>query len=228
MELDSLKILWQNQDSNTALDDNPERILSMLRKRSQSPIAKMKRNLFWELVALVVLYSATIWYYIVAWHGRYWEIAGLLFLVGAFCLFYYYRKNKLLSQMQCVACEVKSNLQRQLVMLDKYVNFYFIAGTLMTPLVYFAAGLIVFFKTPGNLNRGQSLPNHDIDLSSGTIVAQITNHHFFTAFITIGVSLAIGSYFLNRWYVNKLYGQHIQKLKDLLQQMEEVESEHAS
>lgn len=221
MELDSLKTLWQDLDANTAHADSDEHILSMLRKRSQSPIAKMRRNLLWELIALVVLYSATIWYYLSAWGGRYWEIGGILFLVGAFCLFYYYRKNKLLSDMQCVVCEVKSNLQRQLVTLEKYVNFYFVAGTLLTPMVYFASGLIVFFKTPQN-HATPSGPITDISASI-PIMTHITNHKFFTAFIVIGVVLAIGSYFLNRWYVNKLYGQHIEKLKDLLSQMEEVD-----
>jgi hypothetical protein len=222
MELDSLKTLWQDLDANTSHADSDEHILSMLRKRSQSPIAKMRRNLLWELIALVVLYSATIWYYVSAWGGRYWEIGGLLFLVGAFCLFYYYRKNKLLSDMQCVVCEVKSNLQRQLVTLEKYVNFYFIAGTLLTPLVYFASGLIVFFKTPQARSISPDLRSQLSD-STVNLIPHIVNHRFFTAFVVIGVVLAIGSYFLNRWYVNKLYGQHIEKLKDLLGQMEEVD-----
>jgi len=224
MELDNLKLLWQNQDSVSAHPDNSEQILTMLRKRSQSPIAKMKRNLLWELVALVVLYSLTIWYYLAAWQGRYREIAALLFIVGAFCLFYYYRKYKLLNQMQCVACEVKSNLQRQLSTLEKYVHFYFVAGTLLTPLVYFVAGLIVFFKTP-HASALPSDPGNPIAVSmySGNFVNHITSNRFFVTFIIIGIVLTISSYFLNRWYVSKLYGQHIQKLKDLLRQMEEAE-----
>jgi hypothetical protein len=222
MELDSLKTLWQDLDADAAHGDNNEQIVSMLRKRSQSPIAKMRRNLLWELIALVVLYSVTIWYYLSAWGGRYWEIGAVLFLVGAFCLFYYYRKNKLLSNMQCVVCEVRSNLQRQLDTLEKYVNFYFVAGTLLTPLVYFASGLIVFFKTPQAHGSARDL-RYQIGDSSVNIIPHIMNQKFFTAFVLIGVGLAIGSYFLNRWYVNKLYGQHIQKLKNLLSQMEEAE-----
>jgi hypothetical protein len=35
------------------------------------------------------------------------------------------------------------------------------------------------------------------------------------------IPLTIGVYFLNVWYVGRLYGQHIRKLQDLLREMEE-------
>jgi hypothetical protein len=41
-------------------------------------------------------------------------------------------------------------------------------------------------------------------------------------FITIGVILTIGVYFLSRWAIDRLYGQHIKKLKELVEQMEET------
>jgi hypothetical protein len=199
MELDNLKQAWKEQDIGEKMVSD-EQILSMLQKKSQRPIAKMKRNLFWELVAVIVIYSATIAYYFIEKGGRYWEIAVLLLLVGLLFVVYYYRKNKLLKQMECVACEVKSNLQQQVSVLEKYVRFYFIAGTVLTPIAYMAAGLLVFHKSPGVK----------------------MNSDFLTVFIGSGLVLAILVYFMNIWYVNKLYGQHVKKLKDLLRQMEEI------
>ena len=124
--------------------------------------------------------------------------------------------------MQCVACEVKSNLQKQLNTLEKYVNFYFVTGTLLTPIVYFVAGLIVFFKTPPN-NKGV---HPEISMGTGgkpEFFNHITDHRFFVEFLVIGVALTIGVYFLNRWMVNKMYGQHILKLKELLRQMDDTD-----
>lgn len=218
MELDNLKDVWKDLGVHDRLS-NDAQISSMLFKRSQSPVAKMKRNLRWELIAIIVLYTLTIWYYITAWEGRYWEVALLLFLVGVFFLFYYNRKNKLLNEMQCVACEVKSNLKRQLTTLEKYVNFYFVTGTLLTPIVYFVAGLIVFFKTPpsnGKIHAADSIPG-----GKPQFLNHVTDHRFFVEFLVIGVALTIAVYFLNRWMVNKMYGQHIVKLKELLRQMDE-------
>jgi len=213
MELDSLKELWKEQDEVVMHAQGDEEILSMLRKKSQSPIAKIKRNLGKELVAILVLYTFTIAYYIVAWHGRYWEIAVLLSAIGISFLVYYYRKNKLLNEMQRVDHEVKHNLERRLVTLEKYVRIYFVSGTVLTPATYFVAGMIVFFKTPTHSSSEKMPP----------MFTHITGQDYFVLFTVSGVALAIGCYFLNVWYVNKLYGRHIDKLKNLLHQTEVID-----
>ncbi len=221
MELDSLKDIWKQLGEKDTQADSDAQILSMLQKRSQSPIAKMKRNLFWELVAMIVCYSLAIWYYYTAWQGRYWEVALLLFIVGLYALFYYVRKNKLLNDMQCVACEVRSNLKRQLATLEKYVQFYFVSSVILTPVAFFVAGLIVFFKTPSTAGDPGTVSSQIT--TAVPVFTQVVNHRFFISFIVIGVMVTIGVYFLSRWAINRLYGQHISKLKELVQQMEEVE-----
>ena len=199
MELDNLKEAWKGHTVKNAADSN-EQILSMLQKKSQRPIAKMKRNLFRELITIIIIYTACILYYLIDDNGKFWEVALMLFVIGILFLFYYYRKSKLLNEMECVACEVKSNLQRQVSTLEKYVRFYFIAGTILTPLSYFTAGFFVLYKSPG--------------------ITMSTN--FYILFFGSGVLMTILLYYVNLWYVNKLYGQHVKKLKELLKQMEET------
>jgi hypothetical protein len=221
MELDSLKDIWKELDESDLQPGSDVPISSMLQKRSQSTIARLKRNLNRELIAVLIIYSLTIWY-IITFQQMYSELAVLLALVGGAFLFYYYRKSKLLKQMECVACEVRSNLKQQLGTLEKYVRFYFIAGTILTPLAYFAAGMIILFNA-------QEVNPHVVDVSvdAQTSVSQmpiaqhISNHRFFVLFLSIGAVLTLGSYFVNRWLIGKLYGQHIQKLKDLLIQMDD-------
>ncbi|HEX6432474.1 MAG TPA: hypothetical protein VF008_32495 [Niastella sp.] len=224
MELDSLKDIWKNLDEVDLQPGREVPVLSMLQKRSQGTIAKLKRNLNRELAAVLIIYSFTIWY-IVMYQGLYPELAVLLALVGGAFLFYYYRKNKLLKQMQCVSCEVKSNLKTQLVTLEKYVRFYFIAGTILTPLAYFAAGVITLFNAPEVQPALGNGPFDGAQTSMGQmpIASNISNHRFFILFVSMGVVVTVGSYFLNRWLINKMYGQHIQKLKELLYQMEEAD-----
>jgi hypothetical protein len=223
MELDSLKDIWKNLDEEDLHPGREVPVLSMLQKRSQGTIAKLKRNLNRELIAVLIIYSLTIWY-IIAYQGLYPELAVLLALVGGAFLFYYYRKNKLLNQMQCVSCEVKSNLKTQLSTLEKYVRFYFVAGTILTPLAYFAAGVITIFNGPAVQPTLGNGPFDGIQDSSGQIpiASHFGNHRYFIFFVSMGVAVTVGSYFLNRWYINKMYGQYIQKLKELLHQMEEV------
>ncbi len=218
MELDSLKDLWKDQDSTIAYHDDDEQIMSMLRKRSQSPIAKMRRNLRWELVAVIVIYSFTISYLVTSWHGIYWENALLLLIVGLLFVFYYYHKNKLLKAMQCLACEVRSNLQKQLTTLEKYVRFYFISATILTPVAYFVAGLVIFSKTPSRRFGDEPLATR-----AQPMLHYFSEHSYFAEFVIMGIVLGGGTYFFNRWYLNKLYGQHIKRLKELLRQMDDIE-----
>jgi hypothetical protein len=205
MELDNLKDLWRDIGQTNVHQNNDEQILRMLQKRSRNPIAKMKRNLFYELITVVFVYSLGIWYFIANSDGLYWELSLLLLIVATLFFFYYYHKNNLLNEMQCVTCEVRSNLEKQLTTLEKYVRFYFISGTVLTPVAYFAAALIVTYK-------------------SSDIYGPATEARDYIIIVIIGLIITIGSYFLNIWYVKKLYGQHITKLKELLQQMEENEN----
>ena len=199
MELDNLKEAWKGHTVKDAADSN-DQILSMLQKKSQRPIAKMKRNLFRELIAIIIIYTATSTYYIFANKGKFWEVGMMLLMIGVLFLFYYYRKNKLLNEMECVACEVKSNLQRQVSTLEKYVRFYYLVGIILTPLAYFTTGLLVLYKSPG--------------------ITMSTNIYIW--FFGSGIIANILLYFLNKWYVNKLYGQHVKQLKELLKQMDET------
>lgn len=206
MELDNLKQLWRSLKVDEPHNDD-EQIMRILQKKSHSPIAKMKRNLFVELVAVIILYGFPIWYFVQTSGGRFIEISIFLFVAALLFIFYYYKKNKLLGEMQCVTCEVRSNLQKQLATLEKYVRLYFIGGIVLTPVAYFAPGLIVILKYPGR------------DVS-----AEFTNSTAYIVFIVIGIVISIGSYFFSRWYIRMLYGQHINKLKYLLMQTEEKET----
>lgn len=199
MELDNLKTLWKEQELKGQSAGEAD-ILAMLQKRSKSPIAKMKRNLFWELIVVVVLYTFMISYYLMADYGRFRELGLMLLIVVIPFIFYYYRKNKILTEMECVTCEVRSNLKRQVATLEKYIRFYFIAGSVLGAAAYFITGLIV------NSKAGSEF---------------LTDLPKTWTYIGIGVIFGILLVFLNKWYVNKLYGQHVKRLKDLLQQTEE-------
>lgn len=207
MELDQLKEMWGDvgaKQSNTS----EEELQILLRKKSKSPIAKMKRNLLVELVAVLVLYIFTIAYYFTQYSGGMQWNAWLLLFIGVLFLFYYQRKHKLLNSMECVSCEVKSNLKTQLIILEKYVRFYLLAGTALFPFAMIATGLIVFFYSPDIAK--------DITDPSGKFV------WIFTAVLVLcSAVLTVPMYFLNKWYVRKLYGQHVERLKIIVEEMNE-------
>jgi 4-hydroxybenzoate polyprenyltransferase len=207
MELDQLKNIWQKEQSPRKED---KQMLSLLGKRSNNPIARMKRNLFSELIAIIILYGSMIVYYAYAFHGTMSEVSWFLVAIAVFFIIYYYRKNKLLNEMECVACQVKSNLQRQVRTLEKYVQFYLIAGTALGPLTILFLGWVFYIKLPKKTpSVFYPAPGTYSWWESGL------------AWVGLLVVCTILVYYLNVWYVRKLYGKHVQKLKELLAEMDE-------
>lgn len=207
MELEQLKNIW-TKDTGPQ-DKKNEDLLQLLSKPSNSPIAKMKRNLRFELITVIILYSFTVIYYFFAFEGRMVELSWFMMALGLIFVIYYYRKNKLLNEMQCVACRVKSNLELQLTTLEKYVRFYLIAGNIIFPLSLLVVGYVGFFLYPERLSTPKSL------LQSPAMQSLAIKYMVAVVFLTIGI------FFLNKWYVNRLYGRHVKRLREILSEMKD-------
>ena len=207
MELDQWKDIWKTEGEQPSNDAQKLRIL--LDKKSKSPVAKMKRNLKVELWFLIITYGAIILFYFLAFKGRMSVVSWFMLFIGLLFVIYFQRKNKLLTEMECLSCEVKSNLQKQITTLEKYIRIYLIGGTLLAPVSLLFFGWISYIKVWKNVNDTLFYPGEHNPLWK-VILAWV----ILTAIVT---SLF---YFLNKWYVRKLYGKHVEKLKEVLNEME--------
>ncbi|MGB8194295.1 MAG: hypothetical protein WCF67_20355 [Chitinophagaceae bacterium] len=206
MELEQLKNIWAKDSGPQQKQD--EYLLSLLGKRSNGPIAKMKRNLRLELIGVIVLYGLCIVYYFFAFEGRMVEISWFMLGIGLLFMVYYYRKNKLLNNMQCVACQVKSNLELQLGTLEKYVRFYLISGNILIPVTMLMVGYVVIVLYPERIHSSRNFNSPEMQ-------------SLIIKFLIMTVAVTIAMFFLNRWYVNRLYGRHVKKLRETLKEMKE-------
>ncbi len=206
MELDQLKEMWGTVEPKHTQTSEQE-LQAMLQKKSKSPIAKMKRNLTIEMWVVVVLYAWIIIDYVLEFKGIILAIPLLLFVVGLLYMVYYIRKRNLLKQMECVTCEVKSNLQQQVSILEKYIRFYMISGTVLFPVTVIFVSTIMFFSSP--------------EMQQVRIKEPLPFGYFLLAVSLISAVLTVPIYFLNKWYVRKLYGQHAEKLKQIVNEMNE-------
>lgn len=206
MELDNLRAIWKGSVSLPAATTQVE-LEEMLSKKSHSPIAKLKRNLLRELIAVVIMYASTIFYYLFENKPGMIYLAVMLIVLGALYGWFYVAKRRLLNSMECVSCEVKSNLSLQLKTLEKYVKLYLWVGTLLIPVILISSFLIGLYFG-----------------DNGEFLAKMGNKIFavFAAWVLISLVLTIPVYFLNKWYVHKLYGQHVKKLKSILNEMNEI------
>lgn len=205
MELDNLKTLWKEQELPPADDQEQAELLAMLQKRSRGPIDRMRHNLRVETIMLIATYIPTILLYILMFEGTLWGISVIMAVILVIFLVYFYLKNRLLKKMQCVTCEVRSNLAGQIKVLGKYIRFYYWGATLSLVIGWVIAYEVIIYA------------KHEVHPH------MVFSWWFSPAFLLILlVPLGVGGYFLNRRRANKLYGRHIKKLKELLQEMDEV------
>ncbi len=205
MELEKLKELWDDS-RNSSIPINEEELNQILNKRSRRPIAIIKRNLKLEMAFGILFYCFFIW--IVSNQAvsiiLYFDVI-LLVVAGILYSIYVFYKNQLLNKMECMSCEVKSNLNLQLGFLEKLVKLYFKVGNIFVLLTYLIAGAIGYITSESETD---SIP-HYLEIM---------------IFITIGAVLFLINYYFSRWYLFTLYGKHIQKLKNILYEMDESDT----
>jgi hypothetical protein len=206
MELENLKTIWKDVGTKTATT-SAEELEQMLSKKSKSPIAKLKRNLFWEMIVVVVMYGSVIIYYLFKNEPGMLYLAILMASLGALYAWYYVTKRRILTNMECITCEVKSNLSTQLTALEKLVKLYVWAGTLLVPVILLFAFVIVLFF-------GEN--DEAVKQLQGKLM------YLFVGWVVISLVITIPLFFLNKWYVNLLYGRHVKKLRKIVNEMNEL------
>jgi len=206
MELDDLKNIWNDKPGATT---GADKISAMLGRQSHSPIEKMKRNLRMEVLIVIITFGAVAAYYFIAFKSDYSIIGWAYTLLLVLFCYYYFRKNQLLNEMQCISCRVKSNLELQLTTLERYVRFYLVSGTAIIPILFIFLGVVLYYKKP-------TLIDKTILYRSATNPAW----KFLLAWLVFLTISTVIMWVLNRGYVNKLYGRHIRRLKQLLAQMD--------
>jgi hypothetical protein len=199
MELDNLKAIWKEQEPVPVIQPDMQQLLQ---KKSRGHIARMRRNVRIEALAMLVSYIPCIILYLVWFEGRLWFISLMMSMILVCYFVYFLRKDRLLKKMQCVTCEVRSNLARQVKILEKYLRFYLWTTTLVIIISWAIAYIAIRYALQF---RGLVVPKW-----LGPLL------------LILLIPCSIGIHYLNKAYFNKLYGRDTQKLQDLLREMDEV------
>jgi len=203
MELELLKEIWEESGKKPAnAPASGDAILRMIKKADLSMVSGMRRNLLIEVMLVLICATAIAVFYFVAFNGQLREVSWIYIIIAAGFLFYYYRKNALLKKMQCPVCDVRSNLDSQLKALEKYVRLYLVGGTALVPAVLAAFYILIRYK------HIMILPFSNINTGWGLAL-----------YIALSAMLTVTLFFFHRWYIFKLYGRHIQRLKQMLEEM---------
>jgi ABC-type Fe3+ transport system permease subunit len=106
---------------------------------------------------------------------------------------------------------VKYNLERQVQTLEKFIRLYLIAGTIILPLLIIGLWFILYHRLSGLRESFHFLPNAGTSFFKSGLAGLI-----------LLLLFTVVLYYVNKWYIHKLYGRHIAKLRAVLREMEEA------
>lgn len=202
MEIEDLKYIWKKENEGFKPRDEAE-LATMLKGKSTSIITRLKRTVWIELIFTFLGGLALLAYALTLPGGSLkWTSISILILFSIYS-FYYLKKLRLLNRFDPGNDHIKANLQGLIQNLKGYLKFYKRSYSILYP-VYFFLGLLftaIEHGTTGFLNK-VSKPEVMLTLVLGAVL-------FF-----------ICSTWLTSWYLRKLYGNHLEKLENLLRELE--------
>lgn len=202
MELEDLKSIWKQNGPEFHQKGEAE-ISLMLKGKSISIIARLKRNVWFELILAVLSSAALLLYAIGLKNGalKWSSISVLVMTLGA--SIYFIKKLLLLNRFEKMNENLHDTLALLIASLRNYLKFYKNSYAVLFPIYFFLALLF------GALERG---PGKYIDFLFQPSVI-ITLLVFAVLFFVISTWAA-------NWYVKKLYGDHLAKLQGLLDDLD--------
>jgi hypothetical protein len=200
-ELEDLKQIWKSHEQGYQPKKESEIVL-MLQGKSHSIIGKLKRNVWVELIFTIAC-SIVLGVYTVTLEAGaiMWTIISLLILFAAY-LFYYVKKLMLLGKFDASDENMKNSLENVYEKLSAYVSFYRKSYTVLYP-VYFFLGILF-----GALETGLE----------GFLVS-IQNPKTVVLLLVLTGGFFVFTFIATNFYLKKLYGNHLIKLKELLDEL---------
>lgn len=225
MELKDLKKAWSSVSAKNKLDEN--QIREMLRKRTGNLIERIDRNikigfvLLFVLILLFIFDDFILSPQILDEVGNDFEIPTWLFFISTFSnllilttfiyfVVQYYRVKK-----RCdISCNLRETLFKIINTLRLYQRLFYLA------LITFSVAIGLSFIT------GMYTGIEESAAESGLLMSEVPAGRLLIAVIIglVVLILIVGGIFLfMRWGFRKLYGKYIQKLKETLNELNEVD-----
>ncbi|HEX6226513.1 MAG TPA: hypothetical protein VFZ52_18965 [Chryseolinea sp.] len=201
MELEDLKSIWKSSEP-VFQPKNEQEIAMMLKGRSISIINKLKRNVWFELVFTILVSVVLLVYALSLPQGAMkWTSISLLLMCIASTIFYV-KKLVMLSRVQEINENLHDTISSLIKNLTAYLRFYKNSYTVLYP-VYFSLGLLFSVFERGTDSFLQ-------------LLAQPTTIIYLL--VMAGLFFVV-SFWFARWFLKKLYGDHLEKLKNIFNEL---------
>ena len=207
MELDELRQRWQQAAEPDAPSDTTEAALrQLLSRRSGSPAARLERNLWLEVVCTGLFAVAGAGALLAATDAYTRVMLVWLLLICGFSVPYYVRKLRIIRQLREVNGSVREHTRRVVRGIRALMRIYYLLCLWALPLTL---GIGLFFTASKIM---ADWPATKIWLGLSVLVV---------SYLLIGGLTYFAMRWFARWWLQRLYGQHIDQLKASLAELEE-------
>ena len=203
MELDDLKHIWQrNQElSNNSQDIDNKMVMEITRQKSKDLMAKLRNNLEFDVTVSCFFIPPLVYVLFVKNIATYHKYIAGFFIIYIFVSLYYYWK------------EIESykvlNLKNDLLSTLKFTEQKF-SERVKSLVIYnnIAAIPMGFYGFIACSQLGHYITNNEHEITPIELI------------LAASFNIPFG-YFYMRFIIKKLYGEHLQKLKQLLTELEQ-------
>lgn len=206
MELDEFKLAWRaGAVSGRIAHDNVLRLQNRLKQKSKAVTVVLRRNLWIEIVVYLVFIALAVagWEHFTAPYIR--VVCMLTWMLSIIFLLYLFQLLRSIRQYETGPGSLKEALSGLVQILGKFMQTYF-QLTMFTLFVAFSVGLLAGITTV------------NVDGISGHFHWKKAGFIYVAGFAIWSICL----YFFSRWYLRRMYGAHIEQLKQQLSEMENV------
>lgn len=211
MELDEFGDLFNARFEQPPIEKSTEDISQQLRSRSGTALDRIMRNLLLEVgmgvAAIIIMTMAA--YRLNSLTIRWLSVIIWILSIGQIVAFtWQYRKLK--RMIQPIATDLRSHLQQQIQVIDRFVKMYLAFCLWSIPVGFVLGGFLGYTVAANGLNDPFLRPLDELKLSLvGVIVV-----------LVLVLGLLVGLFFMIKAYIRWLYGRHLDQLKACLAELD--------
>lgn len=207
MELDDLRRQWQQPDATPPPVSSAE-LDGMLTHKAGGLVDTMRRNTWYEAVLTLLIVAAAPFYAWSVWgDSLQLLLAASMLLVAVILLANYYQQLGLLRRMSQPEMQVRVHLGALCAGLRQRLHFYYRLTLATSPAMLL---LLMGFHVGKELAHPGAFHWKYILLLAA-------------AYAALGAALQYGIAYLTRWYLQRLYGRHLDRLEASLRELAEPE-----
>ena len=205
MELDDLRRQWQQQpDPANSPSVDAAQLQGLLARTPTNLVAKLRRNTWVETVLTTLVGMGALAYLVSGPTLVIFKLYGWVFvLLALLLLVHYYRQLQLLRRMGRAEAHVRKHLGAFCVGLRRQIQFYYRLNLAMLPLTTL---LNLAFLVEQELVRAAPFRWSLVSIEAGCVLLLV---------LPLQWAAVRGT----RWYLQRLYGQHLDRLEANLREL---------